>query len=125
MVVFRSAAEETVRFAGGAAESVEVSELTRGDFGLPAVALPFAFRKGEAVWLFPGVLEREGGLLGRLIEGLSQEEKKSSEGSLGVPLPLAPSLYSAESSMTTESGFLCAGSAKGRLRPHVRLARTS
>jgi hypothetical protein len=53
----------------------------------------------------PGVLDREGGLLGLLIDGLSQEEKKSSGSPAGVLVPL-PSLASVASSTTTLSGFL-------------------
>jgi hypothetical protein len=62
-------------------------------------------RKGDAVLLMPGVPEREGGLLGLLIEGLSHEEKKSSGSPAGVLVPL-PSLASKASSTTTLSGFL-------------------
>jgi hypothetical protein len=55
--------------------------------------------------LMPGVPEREGGLLGLLMEGLSHEEKKSSGSPAGVLVPL-PSLASTASSTTTLSGFL-------------------
>lgn len=56
--------------------------------------------------MLEGVPAREGGLLGRLIEGLSHEEKKSSAGSpAGVLVPV-PSLESAASSMMTSSGYL-------------------
>lgn len=90
--------------AGGGAVVEPSSEATRGDLGLPAAPLPFADRNGDAVRA-AGVPVRDGGLL-RLMAGLSQEEKKSSPGSLvGVLVPV-PSLYSAESSMITESGFL-------------------
>ena len=54
------------------------------------VPLPFAvgLRKGDAVRLITGgVCVLEGGLLGRLIDGLSHEEKKSSLGSAGVEVP--------------------------------------
>ena len=94
--------------AGFASASAGVDEALRGDFdrGGP---LPFApaLKKGEAVRLaFAGVPVREGGLLGRLIAGLSHEEKKSSEGSpAGV---FAPSgvLSSAMSATDTSSGNL-------------------
>lgn len=59
--------------AGAAGDSVAAKG--EGDFGGPVDVAPFWFtdRKGDAV--------REGGLLGRFIAGLSQEEKKSSLGS--------------------------------------------
>jgi len=81
VVVLRIAVEEVVRDvaaedAGVAAASVAL----RGDFGR---AVPFPFvpgaRKGDAVLLTTGgVAVLDGGLLGRLIVGLSHEEKKSS-----------------------------------------------
>ena len=81
VAVLRIADEEIVRDAPGAAESVSVFEM--GVLGR-AELLPFApaVRKGEAVLLMTGgVWVLEGGLLGRLMEGLSQDEKKSSPGS--------------------------------------------
>lgn len=64
--------------------------------------MPFApgLRKGEPV---RGVPVREGGLEGRLMVGLSQEEKKSSSSPAGV---LAPSLADASgaSVITTSLG---------------------
>lgn len=78
-VVLRIAAEEAVRDVGAEAGGVAAeSEPLSGDFGR-AVPFPLAAgaRKGEAV-LAAGVPVREGGLLGRLIVGLSHEEKKSS-----------------------------------------------
>jgi hypothetical protein len=65
----------TVRGAAAAGFSPEA-----GDFERVAPFWDEAARKGEAVRL-AGVLVREGGLLGRLMVGLSQEEKKSSPGS--------------------------------------------
>jgi hypothetical protein len=100
VVVLRRAAVDVVREAIGAAGSADV----RGDFDRVG-PLPLAPRNGEAVLLMPGVPEREGGLLGLLIEGLSQEEKKSSGSPAGVLVPL-PSSASAASSTTTLSGFL-------------------
>lgn len=65
------------------------------------ISLPLAFRKGEfARPTTGGVLVRETGGVGLLIEGLSQEEKKSSFESLaGVAEPSA----SATTSVTTTS----------------------
>jgi hypothetical protein len=86
MAVFLIAVEETARGAEvGAAESDAFS----GDFGREPLPLVPAERKGEAVRLTTGgVPVREGGLLGRLIVGLSHEEKKSSSGSpAGVWVP--------------------------------------
>jgi len=85
-----------------------VDESLRGDFdrGGP---LPFApaLRKGEAVRLaFAGVPVREGGLLGRLIAGLSHEEKKSSEGSPAGVFAPSGELSSAMSATDTSSGNL-------------------
>jgi hypothetical protein len=107
VVVFRSVDDEIVREAAGGAGVVAAG--TSGDFGL-AVALPFAFaafKKGDAVRPMPGVPVREGGLLGRLIDGLSQELKKSSSPPAGV-LEFVDSASSAASSITTLSGFLYA-----------------
>lgn len=99
----RSADEDVVRGAevGGAAAVA----LSRGD--LLRALLPFCWpvvRKGDAVRLrLDGVLVREGGLLGRLMDGLSHEEKKSSSGSpAGVLLPEVEG--SVRSFMVTSSG---------------------
>ena len=113
-VVLRIADEEMARDVTGlfvSEEFVEGSaeeETLRGDFER-VFPLPFvpAFKKGEAVRLAPtGVPVREGGLLGRLIAGLSQEEKKSSDGSpAGVFVPSGePS--SVMSVIVTSSGKL-------------------
>lgn len=86
-VVFRTAAG----FAAGVVAGVLPSAApTSGDLGR-SVALPFApgFRKGDPV---RGVPVRDGGFEGRLIVGLSHEEKKSSSSPAGV---LAPSLPAA------------------------------
>jgi hypothetical protein len=68
------------------------------------VPLPFApgFRKGDAM---RGVPAREGGFEGRLMAGLSQEEKKSSSSPAGVLLPSLPGTSGA-SVITTSSGYL-------------------
>lgn len=100
VVVLRRAAVEVVRDAVGGVGSAAV----RGDFVLGG-PLPLAPRKGDPVLGMPGVPVRDGGLLGRLIEGLSHEEKKSSGSPAGVLVPL-PSSMSAASSTTTLSGFL-------------------
>lgn len=101
VVVLRRAAVEVVRDAVGGVGSAAV----RGDFVRAGGPLPFAPRNGDAVLVMPGVPVREGGLLGRLTEGLSQEEKKSSGSPAGVLVPL-PESASAASSTTTLSGFL-------------------
>ena len=100
VVVLRRAAVDVVRDAVGGVGSAAV----RGDF-VRGGPLPLAPRNGDAVLVMPGVPVREGGLLGRLIEGLSHEEKKSSGSPAGVLVPL-PSSMSAPSSTTTLSGFL-------------------
>ena len=99
VAVFRTAAAGTAR--GAAAESAA----DNGDLLRPPL-LPFAFKKGEAVRLMPGVFVRDGTLLGLLIVGLSHEEKKSSSVSrAGVPLP-PDSDSSIASVMTTSVGYL-------------------
>lgn len=77
-VVFRTAG-----LAAGAVDSVEPA--VRGDFGRSA-PLPFVpgLRNGEPA---RGVPVREGGFEGRLIVGLSHEEKKSSSSPAGVFVP--------------------------------------
>lgn len=64
------------------------------------------FRNGEAVRLMTGgVCVLEGGLLGRFMDGLSHDEKKSSVGSEGVDVP-SPGVGMAMSLITTSSGYL-------------------
>lgn len=76
--VFRVAV--VARIAVGAGDVGFSSEADKGDFDREPFAP--AFRKGDPVRLTTGgVPVRDGGLLGRLIEGLSHEEKKSSSGS--------------------------------------------
>ena len=100
--------EEDVIVRDGAGAVVSLSVVASGVFGL-ADPLPFApaFRNGEAVRLMTGgVCVREGGLLGLLMAGLSQDEKKSS---LGSPEGVEePSLKAGESIsvITTSSGNL-------------------
>src|SRR5438046_1136714 len=81
VVVLRSAADEVVLLL--------VSVPARGD--LDRVPFPFcpAFRNGEGVRpTTGGVAVREGGGVGRFIDGLSHEEKKSPSGSpAGVEAP--------------------------------------
>lgn len=83
----------------------------RGDFGLVR-PLPFAlgFRKGDAVRLIAGgVCVRDGGLLGRLMDGLSHEEKKSSSlGGVSIPSVVAETTISV---ITTSSGKSLASAA--------------
>lgn len=111
MLVLRGAAPPTavLRAAeAGMARAVvgagAVASAVKGDFGR-AAPLAGVLRKGELVRLIPGVPVREGGLLGRLMVGLSQEEKKSSSSPAGVLVPLAPA-SSARSVITTSSGYL-------------------
>lgn len=103
--VFRIAEEEMVRVVGGVGED---SLSIRGDLGL-ATPLPFVpgLRNGDAVRLTNGgVWVLDGGLLGRLMAGLSQDEKKSSLGSFdGVPVPSVGEL-TITSVMITSSGYL-------------------
>jgi hypothetical protein len=102
VVVFRTAG-----FAGMAAgvEGLESEGAERGDFGrdvpLP-LPLESGLRKGDAE---RGVPVREGGLEGRLMVGLSQDEKKSSSLSAGVLVPSEP-VESGTSVITTSSGYL-------------------
>lgn len=93
-VVFRTA-------AGFAAGVLASDDPTRGDLGR-SVALPLApgFRKGEPA---RGVPVREGGFEGRLIVGLSHEEKKSSSSPAGVLVPSLPGVP-VTSVITTSSG---------------------
>lgn len=91
---FRIADEEMVRMTAGAdAMFSEDSAAAKGDgdFGRPLADPPFWFvdRKGDAVRdTIGGVPVLEGGSLGRLIVGLSHDEKKSSFGSpAGVEVP--------------------------------------
>jgi hypothetical protein len=82
---------------------VLASELpTSGDFGR-SVPLPLApgLRKGDPAL---GVPVREGGLEGRLMVGLSHEEKKSSSSPAGVLLLSLPA--SGTSVITTSLGYL-------------------
>lgn len=113
MLAFRGAVEAAVlRIAveevalDGAALGSAPSMAASGDLGR-AEPLPLGLgtRKGEFVLPVPGVLDLEGGLLGRLIVGLSQEEKKSSSFSpAGVLLPLVEGSISVT---TTSLGNLC------------------
>lgn len=104
-VVLRIAEEDVVRELGGASED---SLATRGDLGLAGLfPLVPGLRNGDAVRLITGgVWVLDGGLLGRLIEGLSHDEKKSSLGSPeGVAVPSVDAVETM-SVMTTSSGYL-------------------
>ena len=107
-VDFRISGEETVRAdAGGAVVSELGSAVANGDFGR-AVPFPLTpgLRKGVARPPAGGVAVRDNGGVGRLIEGLSHEEKKSSSASAaGVALPSLV-LGTAASATTTSSGNL-------------------
>ena len=106
---FRIAVEEVVLIAVGAGRAFSASaaaeERGEGDLGRPAPLAVPAVRKGEAVReTTGGVPVREGGLLGLLIVGLSQDEKKSSAGSpAGVEVPSADAPI-ISSVMMTSSG---------------------
>lgn len=92
----------------GRAVSESLPAPIKGDLGRAEDPFaPPAERKGEAVReTTGGVPLREGGLLGLLMLGLSQEEKKSSPGSpAGVADPSA-GVERASSVMTTSSGYL-------------------
>lgn len=86
----RSAEEVVVRDTGGiippevSGEEVRAALATRGEDVRPMTG---------------GVAVRDGGGVGRLMEGLSQDEKKSSSASLGVEASSPPS-------MITSPGFL-------------------
>lgn len=105
------AEEEIVRGAAGAVCEGSDSDPTRGDFGRAApLLLAPGLRNGDAVRLTTGgVWVLEGGLLGRFIDGLSQDEKKSSLGSPeGVAVP-SPDGAATMSVMTTSPGYLHKG----------------
>lgn len=105
MALLRMAAEDVVRVAAGGAE-VDAAAPTSGDcvrvIPLPLLLAVPLFRKGEGVRpTTGGVLVREIGGVGRLMAGLSQDEKKSSSGSpAGVEVP---SVAPVELSATTTS----------------------
>lgn len=78
-----------------------------GETGVPLGGFVLApLRNGEAVREIPGVEVREGEGDGRLMDGLSQEEKKSSEGSPTGVVPSSMAGERSESTMTTSSGYL-------------------
>lgn len=97
----------------GRAFSASLAAAASGDGDLgreeadPFVVVLPAERKGDAVReTTGGVALRDGGLLGLLIVGLSQDEKKSSAGSpAGVEVPSA-GVDALSSVMTTSSGYL-------------------
>lgn len=123
VAVFRNVADEVVRLAIGAAEP---SVFDKGEavlaIPLPAALAP-ALRNGDGVRpTTGGVAVREIGGVGRLIDGLSQEEKKSSSGSpAGVELP-SPASALAESVITTSVGYLRIH--KHRMRKRQAICRT-
>ena len=89
------------------AKDDSLSEPGSGDFdlGAPLLLAP-GLRKGDAVRLITGgVCVLDGGLLGRFIDGLSQDEKKSSPGSAGVEVP-SVGVAVLISATTTSSGYL-------------------
>jgi hypothetical protein len=104
VVVFRAVALALI--AAGAGD-ISFSEAERGDLEREPFPFAPAFRKGDAVRLTTGgVPVREGGLLGRLIEGLSQEEKKSSSASPAGVLEPFEETTAGTSVITTSSGYL-------------------
>jgi hypothetical protein len=105
---FRIAGEEVVRMTAGA-DSVfpdeSIAASGDGDFGRAAADAPFWFavKKGDAVRdTIGGVFVLEGGLLGRFMVGLSQDEKKSSFGS-PAGIAVTSEFETTESSVTTTS----------------------
>lgn len=92
---------------GAGEEGLSFSVAERGDLEREPFPFAPAFKKGELVRLTTGgVPVRDGGLEGRLIEGLSHEEKKSSSGSpAGVFVPSEPD-PAGTSVITTSSGNL-------------------
>jgi len=97
-VVFRAAAG----FAAGTAVGVFGSEPpASGDFGRSVPLGLAGLRKGDPTF---GVPVREGGFEGRLIVGLSHDEKKSSSSPAGVLVPSLP--VSTTSVITTSFGYL-------------------
>lgn len=108
VVVFLNAEECVIRLAAGL-ESVE-SILERGD-AVRTMSLPLPFEspgleKGDGVRPMTGGVDvRDRGGVGFLMEGLSQEEKKSSSGSpAGVELP---SVASPSAIMTSFGDLTC------------------
>jgi len=103
MFFFGAAPAVVFRTAAGFAAGVLDSPPTSGDLGR-SVPLPLApgFRKGDPPTL--GVPVREGGFDGRLIVGLSHDEKKSSSSLAGVLVPSVPT--SGTSVITTSLGYL-------------------
>ena len=101
---FRIAAVSTVRDPPSCESG---SVLLSGDFERAcATPLAFAFRNGDAVRLpIGGVCVRDGGFDGRLMVGLSHEEKKSSPASDGAELSSA-GVETTTLFTTTSSGFL-------------------
>lgn len=91
--------------AVGAGEAAFSSDADKGDFDRDPFAP--AFRNGDPVRLTTGgVPVRDGGLLGRLIDGLSHEEKKSSSGSPAGVLEPSDGVPTWTSVMTTSPGYL-------------------
>lgn len=91
--------------AGRASDVLLTEVRPEGDLERVVPLVEFAVRNGEAVRdPTGGVPVLEGGLLGRLMVGLSQEEKKSSAGSpAGVEVPSVESARPS-SVITTSSG---------------------
>lgn len=87
----RSAEEVVVRDTGGVNPPEESGDEVR-------VASLLATRGEDVRPMTGGVAVRDGGGVGRLMAGLSQEEKKSSSASLGVEASSPPSMIT--------SGFL-------------------
>lgn len=90
-VFVRRAEEVVVRETGGVEAGVEPPDAS-GDLDR-AISSPLelATRGEEVRPITGGVAVREGGGVGRLMEGLSQEEKKSSSASLGAVASSPPS----------------------------------
>ena len=110
MFFLGAAAVVVFRTAGFAAGVLDSEPPTSGDLGR-SVPLPLApgLRKGDPTF---GVPVREGGFEGRLMVGLSHDEKKSSSSPAGVLLPSLP--VSGTSVITTSLGYL--------VQPYQRLS---
>lgn len=106
MLFFAPVALAGFRAAAGMAREVVASAVAARGEGERVVPFPFAFafKNGDAVLVGPaaGVPVRDGGLLGRLMDGLSHDEKKSSSSPApGVFDPLSPPSLATSSTCTS------------------------
>ena len=126
VAVLRRAEEEMVRGAEVCAGVVDVESAASppgADGDEERAEEPPGFRNGDAVRV-TGVALLDGGFEGRLMVGLSQLEKKSSEGSpWGVEVPSAK-VGDVISVMTTSSGNSLASAAERRFNSSLYLPAT-